>query len=81
MLQKGKDDNQFDIAEALKTRKPLRKTTKAKLMVDTGPQDGGKGEGFLHKNRLKRSTVAQGEKDAVLLPTRVKNSNVAHLPY
>ena len=49
MVQKGKD-NQFDIAQAMKTRKPLRKTTKANLMVEVGQEDGGK-YGPLTKNR------------------------------
>ena len=65
MLQKGKDDNQFDITEALKTRKPLRKTTKAKLLVDTGLEGSEKGENFFLKNRLKGSklsSTARGKK-------------------
>lgn len=36
---KGNDDNQFDITEALKSAKPLRKTTRANLTGDVIPGD------------------------------------------
>ena len=73
MLQKGKDDNQFDITEALKTRKPLRKTTKAKLLVGTRPEGSENGENFLLKNRLKGSklsSTARGKKYFSLNPRK-----------
>ena len=42
MVQKGKEDSQFDITAALKTRKPLRKTTKACLIGDgKGSENSG----------------------------------------
>ena len=62
-MQKGKDDNQFDITEALKTRKPLRKTTK--VMVSVGSEDCVEGESVTHSNRLQRGKLnanAQGER-------------------
>ncbi|CAI8053302.1 hypothetical protein GBAR_LOCUS29145 [Geodia barretti] len=71
VLQKGKDDNQFDITEALKTRKPLRKTTKAKLLVDTGLEGSEKGENFLLKNRLKGSKLSSTAREEPDMEYRV----------
>ena len=38
-MKKEKNESQFDITEALKMRKPLRKTTKANLMVDVHQEE------------------------------------------
>lgn len=51
-MQKVKDDNQFDITEALKARKPLRKTTKASLMGG-GDENGGINLQQQLKNKVK----------------------------
>ena len=67
MLQKAKDDNQFDIAEALKTRKPLRKTTKAKLMVDVGSESSGKDGSALLKKSPKINATSEGESKSYFL--------------
>ena len=67
MLQKAKDDNQFDIAEALKTRKPLRKTTKAKLMVDVGSESSGKDASALLKKSRKINATSEGESKSYIL--------------
>jgi hypothetical protein len=71
VLQKGKDDNQFDITEALKTRKPLRKTTKAKLLVGTRPEGSENGENFLLKNRLKGSKLSSTAREEPDMEYRV----------
>ena len=72
MVQKGMEDNQFDITEALKTRKPLRKTTRANLMGGAG--SGGRGsEGQDLQQQLQKklrekklSTIEQGLSPSLL---------------
>ena len=62
LTQKAMEDNQFDITEALKTRKPLRRTTKPNLMGSSG--DGAGGMDKQLQNQLKGrklSTIEQGQ--------------------